>query len=136
MVVSNEVDKIISKYPNVFCEQLGKLKSTKIKLYLKEGSKPIFIKFRNPPVAYRELIDEELNKLIKDGVISPVESSEWATPAVPILKHDNKIRLCGDYKITVNKYLKEFTYSLPLINDLFSKLNRKNLFKNLFKQGI
>ena len=131
VAMENEVDKIISKYPNVFCEQLGKLKSAKVKLYLKDEAKPLFIKYRNPPIAYRELIDEELDKLLKDGVISPIDSSEWATPAVPILKNDGKVRLCGNYKITVNKYLKEVTYPLPLIHDLFAKLNKGEKFSKI-----
>ena len=44
------------------------------------------------------------------GILEPVQFSEWATPVVPILKGDGSIRLCGDYKVTVNRETKVDTY--------------------------
>ena len=35
---------------------------------------------------------------VEEGIL---KFSRWRTPVVPILK-DKSIRLCGDYKITVN----------------------------------
>ena len=41
---------------------------------------------------------------------------------MPILKPDGTLRLCGDYKITVNKFSKTESYPLPRIKELFSSL--------------
>lgn len=35
-----------------------------------------------------------------------VNSSEWATPIVPVQKRNNKDRICGDFSVTVNKQLR------------------------------
>ena len=46
------------------------------------------------------------DKLIDDGIISPVSFSAWAAPVVPVLKSDGSIRVCGEYKLTINNTVK------------------------------
>ena len=41
------------------------------------------------PLAYRELVEKELNCLVSDGILEPVEFSDWASPFVLVLKSDN-----------------------------------------------
>ena len=43
-------------------------------------------------------------------------------PIVPIMKKDGSIRICGDYKITLNKISKLDKYQIPKIEDLYSNL--------------
>lgn len=56
------------------------------------------MKPRRVPFALRPAVEQELAKLEKRGVISPVASSKFATPVVPIIKTDGSVRLCGNYK--------------------------------------
>ena len=58
----------------------------------------------------------------EQGIIEPVKYSEWASPAVPVLKRDHSVRVRGDYKITVNQSIKKEVYPLPTTDDLFTKL--------------
>jgi len=57
--------------------------------------------------------------------------SEWAAPIVPALKKDGGIRVCGDYKLTVNQAAKADTYPLPWIEDLFTSLAGGKAFSEL-----
>ena len=42
----------------------------------------------------------ELERLEREGVIEPVQFSDWAAPIVPVVKRDGSIWICGDYKVT------------------------------------
>ena len=50
-------------------------------------------------------MEEELRRLQNEGILTILEWSEWATPIVPVPKKDGSVRLCGDYKVTVNPEL-------------------------------
>lgn len=67
-------------------------------------------------------MDKELDKLINEGILTPVETSEWATPLVAVRKEDGNLRLCGDYRSTVNKYLEETRYPLPTPVEIYAKI--------------
>ena len=53
------------------------------------------------------------------------------TPIVPILKKDGSIRICGDYKITVNQVANVDSYPIPIIEDLYTNLVGGNMFSTL-----
>ena len=72
-----------------------------------------------------------MERLLKDGVIEQVQFSEWAAPVVLVLKKDNSVRLCGDYKVTINQVAKTDTYPLPRIDDLFASLAGGTCFSKL-----
>ena len=80
----------------------------------------------------RDKVNQELDKLVAEGILVPVPHSEWAAPIVPILKSDgHSISICGDYKVTVNREAKTDAYLLPRINDLFANLSGGKVFSNL-----
>ena len=64
-------------------------------------------------------------------LLSSIECSDWATPVVPVLKANGNIRLCGDYKITVNKYTQKDVYPLPRVEDLFAALGGGAVFSKI-----
>ena len=84
------------------------------------------------PYAMRTLIDSELNRLEAEGVLKQIQFADWAAPIVPILKSDKKsVRICGDFKQTVNRAAKVDAYPIPKIEDLFAKLAGGKLFSKL-----
>lgn len=117
----NWLEKIILDWTNIynvtFNQSLGKILRNHSELFRDEfgclnallGAQPKFYKAR--PVSYflKHRIELKLQRLEKQGIIKPVECSDWATPVIPVLKANGNIRLCGDYKITVNKYTQKDT---------------------------
>lgn len=65
------------------------------------------------------------------GVLEKVSYSTWAAPIVPVLKPDGTVRICGDYKVTVNNDLEVHQYPLPKAEDLFANLNGGKKFSKL-----
>ena len=57
--------------------------------------------------------------------------SEWAAPVVPVPKADGSVRLCGDYKVTINPELHVDQYPLPTPEDLFATLAGGMVFSKL-----
>ena len=96
---------------------MGLMKGTSAKIYLKPGAQPHFCKARFIPHTLRPRVEQELKRLECTGVIEPVEFSEWAAPIVPIVKRDGSVRICGDYKLTVNRAARLDTYPAPRIDD-------------------
>ena len=77
-------------------------------------------------------VEEELEWLVKQGILEPVEFAEWAAPIVPVVKSDkSSVRICGDFKLTVNKASKLDQYPIIRIEDHFATLNGGKTFTKL-----
>ena len=81
------------------------------------------------PYAMREKVDQELDRLVEEGVLEPVEHAEWAAPIVLVWKPDKKsVRICGDFKQTASKLDR---YPIPKVEDLFAMLKGGKVFSKL-----
>ena len=132
----NKFNKIISEFSNLFDGKLGEYKYRKIRLQVKDGTQPKYCKARPVPFAFLKKVEKELEVMLKQGIISPTESTEWGTPVVPVLKPNGTVRICGDYKTTINRHLIEVRYPLPRIEEIFAKLQGGECFSKLdFSRG-
>ncbi|XP_072348668.1 LOW QUALITY PROTEIN: voltage-dependent T-type calcium channel subunit alpha-1I [Scyliorhinus torazame] len=71
------------------------------------------------------------HNLTLDGVMESVMTSDWATPIVPVIKPDGSVRICGDFKMTINPVLCADLYPLPLREDLFSGISGEQQFSKI-----
>ena len=73
-----------------------------------------------------------LLRLESMGVIKPVTYSEWASPTVNVVKADGQsIRICADFKETLNPVCNLPQYPLPLPEDIFAALAKGQHFTKL-----
>ncbi|XP_033731244.1 uncharacterized protein K02A2.6-like [Pecten maximus] len=127
----NQLDNILRKHESVVKDGLGTIRGTKAKLYVDNSQKPLYFKARQVPYALRDRIEQALDRLVSEGTISLVEFSEWATLIVPIVKGDDSIRICGDYKVTVNRVSKLDNYPIPKTEDIYAALGGGSHFSKL-----
>ena len=76
----NKVNNLIQKYPEVFQEGLGTMKSSKAHLHLKEGLTPKFCRPRKVPFTIKESVGKELDLLEEADTIIKEYYSDWAVP--------------------------------------------------------
>ena len=127
-----DIQSIIDRHPDLFQEGLGKVSGTKATIYIDDDKvKPRFMRARQVPYALHAKVEAEIDRLVREEVLEPVQFSQWATPVVPVLKPDGRVRLCGDYKLTVNPVANTDTYPLPRIEDLFASLSGGKVFSKL-----
>ena len=126
-----ELENVLKEYEGVFSDGLGKFKNVEVHIDLKEGVSPRFVKARPVPYAIKEDIEREIERLVEEGIYEPVPYSDWACPIVPIRKPDGSIRICGDYKMTINPRSKCDTYPVPKTEDLLATLNGGQKFTKL-----
>ncbi|XP_033760675.1 uncharacterized protein LOC117342589 [Pecten maximus] len=117
-----ELQNILDEHKAVFSEGIGKLKGIKGSITLEENAQPKFHKARLVPYTLKPKVEAELQRLEQQGIIIPVNHSKWAAPIVPVVKKSGQVRVCGDYKVTLNPVMKVEQYPLPRIEVIFSSL--------------
>ena len=100
-----------------------KVLSETASLTLQPNAKPVHLPPRRVPLALREKVEKVIQGHVLQGHWTPVESSPWATPLVPVVKPNGDVRLCGDYKVTVNKNLIIADHPLPHSEEIFTKIS-------------
>lgn len=133
--VTEPVAELVKQFPGVFTEKLGCLKDFKVHIPIPENAEPKFYRARPVPYAMRSRVEAELDKLEEQGVWKRVQYSRWAAPVVPVLKNakdpSGPIRICGDYKITVNKSAPIDSYPIPNTVDQLATLAGGEKFTKL-----
>ncbi|XP_065651290.1 uncharacterized protein LOC136079479 [Hydra vulgaris] len=117
----------MSEFPDLFKPELGCLKEFELEIKFKPDYKPIFCRPRSVPFAIQDLIDA-YEAGIKHGIWKRTQFNDKGTPVVPIQKNAlpgqtrRKIRICGDYSVSINTQLEPHRYPMPFPEDLLRKL--------------
>ena len=98
----SQLDDLLAKQSELFEDSYEGMKGLEAHVTMEDGARPIFVKPRRVPYALKDEVERELDKLEKNGVIVKTERSDWASPIVVVPKADKSVRICGDYKVTIN----------------------------------
>ena len=99
-------------------------------IYIKEDCKPVRKPHMRMNLVLKDIVKEELQKLLDAGFIYPISDSEWVSPLVLVPKKNGKRSICVDYQ-ELNKAIKKDHFPFPFIDQVLDGLARKKFFSFL-----
>eukprot|EP00253_Pinus_taeda_P016213 PITA_16213 len=99
-------------------------------IYTDDQLKPIRQLQRRMNPMMKEIVKEELQKLLNVGFIYPISDSQWVSPLAIVPKKNGKWRVCVDYR-ELNKATLKYHFPLPFIDQVLDSLAGKKFFSFL-----
>ena len=99
-------------------------------IYTDDKLKPVIQPQRRMNPMMKEIVKEELQKLLNVGFIYPISDSQWVSPLVVVPKKNGKWRVCVDYQ-ELNKDTLKDHFPLPFIDQVLDSLAGKKYFSFL-----
>lgn len=94
-----------------------------------ENPEPIKQRYRPQNPYMQQVIREEVDQMLRDGIIEP-SNSPWNSPVVIVRKKDGKHRFCIDFQ-KVNAVTKKDAYPLPHILGILDKLRQAKFISSI-----
>ncbi|CAM4801383.1 unnamed protein product, partial [Rotaria magnacalcarata] len=125
------LQEMLEQYKKVFDAGLGLCNKVQAHIQLKPNAVPKFFKPRPIAFAYLAGVKDEIQRNVEAGILERVDTATWAAPIVPIRKPNGKIRICGDFKVTINSQILIDQHPIPSIDELLTHLNNGEKFTKL-----
>jgi len=106
----------------LFGPDMGEYNGPPAHIYMKDGAQPVFLPARSLPIAAKDGVVKEIDRMVSMNVYEPVPYSQWATPTCNVLKRDGSYRLVGDYKVTINPNCKREIYPMSTVEEVITQL--------------
>lgn len=71
--IKGMTNQVFSKYSSLFSPGLGNYTKSEFIIRMKDGVVPTYIKPRTLPLALKDKVGAEIDRLVREGVLSPVE---------------------------------------------------------------
>ena len=123
--------QIISKFPEIFKEGIGKIRGQQVTLHINPDVIPKQQRHRRIPFHIRKDIEKELERLEWLDIIEKADGpTPWVSPIVAVPKKNGEIRICVDMREANQAILRE-KHPMPTIDELIADLNGSTLFSTL-----
>ncbi|UYV78642.1 K02A2.6-like, partial [Cordylochernes scorpioides] len=129
--MSTNIETLVQEHEHIF-HGLGTIKGYSHKVTLKDNYRPIAQRCRRIPYAMVEAVNQELDKMLENGIIGEVhQGSEWVSNIIVVPKRDSEeIRLCIDLQ-EVNKAILRERHPIPTIDNMLHALKGAKVFAKL-----
>ena len=99
-------------------------------IYTRADIRPVRQPQRRMNPSLRDIVKEELQKLLNVNFIYPISNSRWVSPLVVVPKNNDKWRICVNYR-ELNKATLRYYFPLPFIDQVLDTLSEKKYFSFL-----
>ena len=96
-------------------------------IYTQENIRPVRQPQRRMNPALKDIVKDELQKLLDADFIYPISDSKWVSPLVIVPKKGGKWRICVDFRELNKATLRDY-FPLPFIDQVLDTLSRKRYF--------
>ena len=133
--IKDNVNKLLDKFSEIFSEEcsLTNVLSHEIKLL---DDTPVKKLPYSVPLAFRDKFKNELDKMLKNGIIEP-SNSDYSSPCIIVpKKNKDEIRIVIDYR-TLNSRLVKDREPINNVQNIFARINNCKYFSVLdLKNGF
>ena len=129
--IQHELNTLLKEYKSQFAKDETSIGTTPLtNMTIDTGdSNPISQKPYPITMKHYQWVKEEIEKLLRAKVICS-SRSRWSALIIVVPKGDGGICLVIDYR-ALNKVTRKFTWPMPKVEDIFSKLNGATYFTTL-----
>ena len=128
--------QIVNNFSHLFDNKLGCFDKP-VQLELDDRVPPVKMPLRRYPIALKDKLGRELERLDSLGVLERVVSAtDWVSSVVVETKKDRSLSICIDPR-PLKKALKRFHYPMPVVDDILPDLAHAKVFSVLdLKSGF
>ena len=120
---------VLQCYADVFRPGRGSPLGTPMHIELDPNVRPVQAQVRRVPVAKLGRVNEELERLSNEGIITPVtQPTDWLSNILVKEKPNGKLRICIDPSQTINKAIRRPKYTIPTIEEKLPLLTNAKVF--------
>ena len=123
-----KIEKLIEANSDLFAKRNEDLGRTHVvEMNIDTGTHPpINLKAYRAPLNKREIIENQIDDMLKANVVRP-SRSPWAFPVVIVGKKDGSKRFCVDYR-QLNAITTKYQWNLAHIDDILATLGHSKFF--------
>ena len=129
--VQNKLDTLLKEYESQFAKDETSIRTTPLTSMKTDTGNSDPVSQKPYPIAMKhyQWVKEEIEKLLTAKAIHNSRSS-WSAPIIVVPKGDGEKCFVIDYR-ALNKVTRKFTWPMPKVEDIFSKLNGATYFTTL-----
>ena len=124
------LNSLLREYKDIF-ESTGAVKNFELTIQIDPSVQPCVQKPRRLPFLMKKQVETEIQKLLDQNFIEPVNSSpEWVSSLICVPKRNGNVRLCVDTRRANTKIIRYY-YPIPTLDEILYEVNGAKIFSKL-----